>query len=187
MTETGQAYPELGNNFKGPFSPCQVAKYIVGLSGNQRVPELGVTKLNKLVYIAHGWLLGLTDEPLVAEEPETWQYGPVFRSLYNALAHLSKSLTLPERGKLEKALEAGVNLDHRSSKRPIEEDGGAEKRLVDYVCGRYGSYDAQTLIRKTHAYGSPWHICYSAGSPTISNKLIAQYYKEGLGISEQKR
>ena len=38
-------------------------------------------KLQKLVYIAHGWMLGLSGKPLVNQEPEAWERGPVFPQL----------------------------------------------------------------------------------------------------------
>jgi hypothetical protein len=38
-------------------------------------------QVQKLVYIAHGWMLGLASEPLVDREPEAWERGPVFPSL----------------------------------------------------------------------------------------------------------
>ncbi|WP_184090282.1 type II toxin-antitoxin system antitoxin SocA domain-containing protein [Sphingomonas xinjiangensis] len=41
-------------------------------------------QLLRLVYIAHGWSLGLLNEPLVNEEPEAWQHKPVFPAVYRA-------------------------------------------------------------------------------------------------------
>ena len=43
-------------------------------------------KVQKLVYYAHGWHLGLADAPLIGELVEAWRWGPVIRSLYAALA-----------------------------------------------------------------------------------------------------
>ena len=39
----------------------------------------------KLVYIAHGWSLAIGEHPLIRNEIEAWEYGPVIRSLYDAV------------------------------------------------------------------------------------------------------
>jgi len=40
-------------------------------------------KLQKLIYFAHGWHLGLIRHPLVDELFEAWEYGPVVPSIYH--------------------------------------------------------------------------------------------------------
>ena len=44
-------------------------------------------KLQKFVYFAHGWYSAFTDKTLIADEVQSWQYGPVIQNLYNALRH----------------------------------------------------------------------------------------------------
>jgi uncharacterized phage-associated protein len=41
--------------------------------------------LQELVYIAHGWCLALTGEPLTGDRPEARQYGPEYRRISEAL------------------------------------------------------------------------------------------------------
>ena len=54
--------------------------------------EIGVTqmKLQKLVYIAHGWTLALSAKPLVNQEPEAWDRGPVFPELRDHVKKLGQ-------------------------------------------------------------------------------------------------
>ena len=40
-------------------------------------------KLQKMIYFANGWALGVTGEPLIDERFEAWQYGPVVPSIYH--------------------------------------------------------------------------------------------------------
>jgi len=45
---------------------------------------IDLLKLQKLVYLAHGWNLAFRNEPLVRETVKAWKYGPVFPDLYDA-------------------------------------------------------------------------------------------------------
>ena len=42
-------------------------------------------KIQKLVYFAHGWHLGLEKGPLSSEHAEAWRWGPVFPDLYHSV------------------------------------------------------------------------------------------------------
>lgn len=61
------------------YSAKAVANYFLAQYGKHGLNPL---KLQKLVYIAHGWNLAVRNQPLVDNElPEAWEYGPVFASL----------------------------------------------------------------------------------------------------------
>ena len=44
---------------------------------------LNPMKIQKLVYIAHGWHLAIMEKPLIHESVEAWTYGPVIPDLYH--------------------------------------------------------------------------------------------------------
>ena len=59
-------------------SSIRIAVEFLELAKNQtHYKEITTMQLLKLVYIAHGWMLGLYDKPLISDEVEAWQYGPV--------------------------------------------------------------------------------------------------------------
>lgn len=62
--------------------PKAVANYILDC-GKEDGETLSPMKLIKLVYLAHGWNLGLTGEPLITEHVQAWRYGPVIPSIYH--------------------------------------------------------------------------------------------------------
>ena len=43
-------------------------------------------KLQRLVYLAHGWSLAVTGLPLLRQRPEAWDFGPVIPAIYRAFA-----------------------------------------------------------------------------------------------------
>jgi len=59
-----------------------VANYFI-TKANDEGTELTPMKLIKLVYIAHGWHLGLKNESLIDEGVQAWKYGPVIKSVYD--------------------------------------------------------------------------------------------------------
>ena len=60
----------------------RVAEYILWLANRDRNP-LTPMQVLKLVYICHGWMLGLTGRPLIRESAQAWTYGPVVPSVYH--------------------------------------------------------------------------------------------------------
>ena len=100
-------------------------------------------QLLKLVYIAHGWMLGLYGRPLIGDDVEAWQYGPVIPRLYNSIRHY--------RGK-------PVNTTLRAPNGDVLDD--LECDIVDQTYKLYGGKTGPALSRLTHQPGSPWHTIY---------------------------
>ena len=117
-------------------------------------------QLLKLVYIAHGWMLGLYHRPLIHDDVQAWQYGPVIPRLYNAVR---KYRSAP--------------VDGRISRDSIHLDRAAES-IVRQVYERYGRMSGPALSRLTHAEGTPWDLTYSPGrfGIVIPNDLIEDHY-----------
>jgi uncharacterized phage-associated protein len=63
-------------------------------------------KLQELVYIAHGWCLAITGEPLTGDRPEALKHGPEYRRLADALAGCGKSILRAGRAATAKAAPA---------------------------------------------------------------------------------
>ncbi len=119
----------------------------------------------KLVYIAHGWSLGLRGHPLIDEPVEAWQYGPVIRDLYNSMKGFGGGTVA---GPL--ALGWGACADELT---------GNEDDLVRQVYELYGHMSGPALSRITHAPNTPWSHTYRPGvhGQTISTDLITDHYQ----------
>jgi len=118
-------------------------------------------QLLKLVYIAHGWMLGLYGRPLVKDDIQAWQYGPVIPKLYNAVR------------------------DYRSQPvqtlipAPQEILTPAEEHIIQQTYQLYRHFSGPALSRITHAPDTPWSNTYRAGQfgVVISNDLIEDHYQ----------
>ena len=58
------------------FPAVVVANYFVDKGKEEGRPVEGVLKLIKLVYIAHGWHLGVNKKPLIREDVEALEVRP---------------------------------------------------------------------------------------------------------------
>ncbi|MEL7200354.1 MAG: type II toxin-antitoxin system antitoxin SocA domain-containing protein [Pseudomonadota bacterium] len=120
----------------------------------------------KLVYIAHGWSLGLLGRALTGDEIQAWQYGPVIPLLYDKIREFrGKSVRGP--------LYTGdpVTIDERS------------RKLIEKVFATYGVRSGFDLSRITHAPGTPWTKVYREGTfgLRISDDLIEHHYRSLVG------
>lgn len=124
------------------YKPLQVANYFLKEHGpNGKLTHL---KLQKLVYFANGWRLGLNGGALVNERPQVWRYGPVFASLYRALARFG-----------QREIEAPVEAMAASSTIALVDDLDVQK-FLEKIWGEYGDYSGPELSDLTHARGTPW-------------------------------
>lgn len=155
-----------------------VANYFVDKSLQEVDSQFLLTnmKLVKLVYIAHGWFLGLHGRPLISELPQAWKYGPVVPSVYNAFKSSgNQQITRPYT-----ALIVGQPDPYQLS------DDPEVKALLDRVWSLYKSYTAFQLSSMTHQEGTPWfETWHNQGgkferSVPIMNGLIEKHYRHKL-------
>ena len=119
----------------------------------------------KLVYIAHGWMLALYNRPLIKDEIQAWQYGPVIPILYNQVRNFRS-------GPVQSVAPVdGEELDLK------------EADLVRQVYEQYGHLSGPALSRMTHAKETPWEIVYQPNSfgLVIPDDLIEDHYSRLVG------
>ena len=124
-------------------------------------------KLQKLVYMAHGWNLAIRNEPLVSGRFEAWDGGPVMRSIWNHIRDFGFST---------------VNgLLGRSVDKPFEESLTPEERgIIEHVWNKYGGFTGLQLSQMTHQPGTPWTNTYfgEGRNRPLSNDDIKQHFTE---------
>lgn len=144
-----------------PYEALAVANEFVALALAEAV-DLTPMKLQKLVYYAHGWCLGLRGEPLLDEQIEAWEWGPVVESLYFAFANYGNQPILQLGQETSFDSEAASESHHRfglRTPRLIDSDLDSvefARSLIRKVWESHKHLSAIQLSKMTHAPRSPW-------------------------------
>ncbi len=146
-----------------PYSPIKVANEFLRLA---REASVSVTplKLIKLVYIANGWsFVHFPESPLVNEQAQAWQYGPVMPSLYHSVKEYRSS---PITSSIP-----GDSDPQELSQNAID--------LIFAVFEIYGKLSGIQLSELTHQPGTPWSVTWNhAGkNALIPNDLVRDHYQ----------
>ena len=150
------------------FTSKQIANYFIRVSLSTGEP-LTPMKLVKLVYIAHGWHLGLYNKPLISEAVCAWKYGPVIESVYHVFKKYGSN-------------QITAYYQDEEGKYPLPE--GNVTIFLDSVWNAYKEFDGIYLSSITHMEGTPWDIVWNRQggkhhrSILIPNNLIEKHYRE---------
>lgn len=124
--------------------------------------EVTNMKLQKLVYIAHGYSLGLCGEPLIHNDIHAFEWGPVIPVLY-------KQLKAYKANRIEAVL-------------PTDTEGPTDmiaEAIIDFVWRNYGQYNGLDLSRLTHKADTPWSKTWAKSKHgVISDEVIREYYQK---------
>ncbi|WP_347460883.1 type II toxin-antitoxin system antitoxin SocA domain-containing protein [Acinetobacter sp. ANC 7454] len=148
----------------------QVANRIIEL-GRSKTPAQHYTpmQLLKLVYIAHGWMLGICSTPLITEQVEAWKYGPVIPDLYQHVKKYGANPIFDEK------------LGNFFQNMQSSEFTNDENSILNFVVDTYGNIDGIRLSQITHAADTPWSNTFKNGwGDVIPTDLIAHHYRQLL-------
>jgi uncharacterized phage-associated protein len=156
-----------GTYFWIGLSARTIANYFLELGKRDGVP-IDPLKLQKLVYLAHGWSLFFLQRPLIREPFEAWRYGPVVPELYQEFRRFG--------GWPITDLARGV---------PCESTHGIDQQtrsLLNAVWERYRHLTPIQLSMLTHEPGYAWDLVqrqpdvFSFGGRKIPNEYIADEF-----------
>ena len=184
------AYKNLDMNQETNILTAEQAFYLL-LIFSDVDDENGFTPMeaNKLVYISHGWSLGLLERPLIYNEfreIEAWEHGPVIVNLYHELKRFKKEkINLP---KYKKYKNKKHGTDYVKDKitssllKIIQEEDNKTGPLLRWVYDKYGDWEAWELRGATHKEGTPWDTCVrNMGlNSHISDDVIKEHYKSRI-------
>lgn len=116
------------------ISARQASDYLIAFSREVGDPLTNL-KLQKLLFYAQGWFLGLYNRPLFDERIEAWPHGPVVPPIYGAFKKWGWSPIGEETALIELSKDVKIHLDE--------------------VMQVFGGFTAYTLEQMTHNE-KPW-------------------------------
>lgn len=167
-------------NEGAPYDARAVANFILDLA-DERGVSITQMQLLKLLYFASGWFLAKHASPLIRQDFQAWEYGPVVKVVRDAFKDFGKS---PIRGRAEK-----VDLLTGELIPILSVDNSYDRDFIAKVFESYHMYDGWELSEITHEAGSPWDQIWNCDEPTgrlglkLNNEDIREYF---LGLTVRK-
>lgn len=148
-----------------PYSPKAVANAFLQRAFNDKKP-IGHLKLQKLVYLAHGYFLAFTSGvPLVNELFEAWDYGPVSRTLYYEFRDAGKGQINRLATQIDWDSEGEVPV-------PAPTDDEDVTKVIDFIYKTYADRAPFALSDLTHKSDWAWDRIRNADQYHLKNKDI---------------
>lgn len=158
-----------------PYSSLAIANEFIQRSLDSGRP-ITQMQVQKLVYLAHGWSLAGLGEPLVEDQFQAWEFGPVLPRLYAALRRFGRA---PVNELLHWGSDTPFSFDDNGEAH--EEITSEEAAVIDDVWETYGAYPAFKLSALTHLPDTPWHNAFEHGrNRPIENEAIQRHFRELL-------
>lgn len=135
---------------------------------------ISLIKLQKILYFVAAEYQKKAGQPLFSERFETWQYGPVLRSVYSEFRPFSRDCIT----------RFAKDADNKS--RMIDEDADIVlQRALDSVWAVTRGRSAVDLSRITHLENSAWDKAFQNGQPFLSsdNITVDETYRRELGLA----
>ncbi len=160
------------------FDSKAVANHFLDLAESEN-EAISPMKIQKLVYIAHGWYLALTEKPLLDEYVQAWKYGPVIPTLFHEFKRFGR----------EAITEPATDFDPRNNTfaKTIMSDDKYVKAILEKVYEVYGDFTAIQLSNLTHQPDTPWAETWAKSEGTrnvnIENELIKGHFQELAGMN----
>jgi uncharacterized phage-associated protein len=159
------------------YSAKSIANEFLNLA-QEKGEGLSPMKLQKLVYYAHGWYVGMTGKRLINEEIEAWKFGPVIPSLYQEFRKYGSSPIQEQATEIVGLETTGFKIRDVSTPESDE-----IKKFIKNVWNAYGKFTAIALSDMTHAVDSPWDKTFK-DSETINRdipfELIKSHFEQAV-------
>ncbi len=145
------------------ITSLQMMGYIIARCLELKVPNVNITKLQKLMYCCYGACLAKYHFRICDQNPEAWKFGPVFPQTLDSWDLYKMGFSALESDKVREYLP-----DHIA-------------QLIDTTLKYFGKWPASRLVDWTHLPNSPWSEISKNGKELriqIPDSLIIEYFNK---------
>jgi len=141
------------------YQTFAVANYILDKLRRHGINDITNVKLQKVLYLAYGLYLCLTNEELFQSPIYAWKLGPVVPDIYSEFKDFGRSVITTK---------AAILLDDDSGEVVFPElPRNFKTKPLDIACTGYGQKRAWDLVDITHDKASAWGKHYIEGKMNI--------------------
>ncbi|WP_295942909.1 type II toxin-antitoxin system antitoxin SocA domain-containing protein [uncultured Xanthomonas sp.] len=150
-----------------------VANLILDIAESEGM-DISNLALQKILFFCHGWCIAKLGKPLVKQEFEAWQYGPVLQHVYREFKSFDRAPIKSRARKLDPMTGKKVDLEIT-----LDED---TVKLVHAATKFYAKLRPGTLVEMSHAPGGPWDRAWNHGGAInpgmrLQSDEIEQHFK----------
>jgi uncharacterized phage-associated protein len=162
-----------------PYEARKICNFILTDFDIQKY-DLSNLRLNKLLFLIHGWSLVRFDDGLVKNHFEAWRLGPVIRVVYNTFKGFEyKPITL---------LASHLDYAYGTVRTiPYEDISDKHRNFIVNIVNFYAPRTTNELVALLHQPGGPWDVTvrsFEAGSrinARIPEDLIRAHFQNLAG------
>jgi uncharacterized phage-associated protein len=149
-----------------------VANFVLDRCKNHGI-ELTHLSLQKIVFFCHAWSLVSLNRPLIREQFEAWQFGPVLPYVYREFREYESQPITTRALMLDKYTGTRIEAKQKFD----DETDSLLKNIVDF----YSKLSAGQLVQLSHVQGGPWHRVWNHSGKInpgmrIENEAIQDFY-----------
>jgi uncharacterized phage-associated protein len=143
-----------------PYDGREIANYLLDYADAKKV-SLSQISLLKLIYFCHGWYLFYKHRPLIKNEFEAWENGPVVRVVRDAFKQHGKYKITSRAEKLD--------IFTGEVSQVVPNLAPNDQRFVEEIFELYQGFGPWELRDLTHEHGSPWDKLWN------SDRVLARF------------
>lgn len=139
-----------------PYDARAIANQLLDIAEGKSHDMTNMSLL-KILYFAHGWYLVDKKQPLLKQNFQAWEFGPVIKVIYDNFKNYKKSPIQSRATKVD--IYTGEILEVREIINP------EDVVFIENIFIAYSGFSAWSLSEMTHEVGSPWDVLWNSSVP----------------------